>query len=87
MTPTLTIMSLHEGSRGSWHIKNMNLLIPRWRGQLGALDPFQRLGGKPRRIAAGIAVPTIGLEAALHLAGAHDEVVAAVDSYPLRLKG
>src|ERR1700682_1138102 len=38
-----------------------------------------------RRGAARIAVPAAGLEAALHLPGAHDHVVAALDRDALRL--
>ena len=57
------------------------------RGELGARHPFERLEGKAGRVAAGIAVPASGLEAALHLAGAHDHVVAALDGDALRLRG
>src|SRR6516165_11789006 len=49
------------------------------RGKLGAGDEFQRLESKARRIAAGIAVPAFGVEATLHLAGAHDDVIAALE--------
>src|SRR5262249_50124216 len=57
------------------------------RGELGAGDPFQRLERKAGRVAAGTAVPAAGLEAALHLAGANDDVVAALDAHPLRPRG
>src|SRR5664279_5007776 len=49
------------------------------RRQFGALDPFQRLEGEARRVAARIAVPAAGLDAAFHLAGAHDHVIAALE--------
>src|SRR5262249_15678032 len=57
------------------------------RRNLAASHPFERLEGRARRASAGIAVPAPGLEAALHLAGAHDHVVAALDGHALRLGG
>src|SRR3954469_4780540 len=47
------------------------------RGELGALDPGERLEGEARSVAAGIAVPAPGLELRLHLAGAHDDEITA----------
>src|SRR5262249_7146901 len=55
--------------------------------KLGACHPFERLEGKAWCVPARIAVPTPNLEAALHLAGAHDHVVAALDGHALRLGG
>src|SRR5262249_8047968 len=40
-----------------------------------------------RCVSAGITVPAPDLEAALHLASAHDHVVAALDGHALRLGG
>ncbi len=57
------------------------------RGKLGARHPFQRLEREARRIAAGIAVPASGLEAALHLPGAHDDIVSALHRHALGLGG
>src|SRR5262249_30677406 len=57
------------------------------RRKLGASHPFERLEGKARRVSAGITVPAPDLEAALHLAGAHHHVVAALDGHPLRFGG
>src|SRR5262249_60299337 len=57
------------------------------RGKLGARHPFERLEGEAGRVPARIAVPAAGLEAALHLAGAHDHVIAAVDGHLLSLGG
>ena len=50
--------------------------VARQRGELGALDPLQRLEREARRVAAGVAVPAAGGELGFHLAGAHDDVVA-----------
>src|ERR1051325_1265298 len=55
------------------------------RRKLGALDPLQGLEGEARRVAARIAVPAAELLAALHLAGAHDHVIAALELDLLRL--
>jgi len=57
------------------------------RRKLGASHPFERLEGKARCVSSGITVPAPDLEAALHLAGAHDHVVAALDGHALRLGG
>src|SRR5437870_5546545 len=54
------------------------------RREFGACHPFEGVEGKARCISARIAVPTPDLEATLHLAGAHDDVVAALDGHPLR---
>src|SRR5262249_56133110 len=55
--------------------------------KLGACHPFESLEGKAWCVPARIAVPTPNFEAALHLAGAHDHVVAALDGHALRLGG
>src|SRR3984957_1669269 len=57
------------------------------RRELGLGDELQRLESKARRVAAGIAVPATGLETALHLPGAHDDVVAALACGVLLLRG
>src|SRR5262249_48969110 len=49
--------------------------------------PFQRLEGEAGRVAARVAVPASGLEATLHLASAHDDIVAALDGHTLGLGG
>src|SRR3954462_4342560 len=49
------------------------------RGKLDLLDEIERLETKARRVATRIAVPASGLLAALHHAGAHDDVVAALE--------
>src|SRR6185437_3046419 len=49
------------------------------RRQLGVLDEIERLEGKTRRIAARIAVPRAELLAALHHAGADDDVVTTLE--------
>ena len=54
------------------------------RREFGACHPFEGVERKARCISARIAVPAPDLEAALHLAGAHDDVVAALDGHPLR---
>src|SRR3954465_1989220 len=50
--------------------------VARQRGELRALDPLERFEREAGRVAAGIAVPAAGGELGLHLAGAHDDVVA-----------
>src|SRR5664279_4649923 len=49
------------------------------RRQFGAIDPFQRFEREAGRVAARIAVPASSLDAAFHLAGAHDHVIAALE--------
>ena len=49
------------------------------RRQFRALDPFQRFEREAGRVAARIAVPASSLDAAFHLAGAHDHVIAALE--------
>src|SRR5262249_30020757 len=61
--------------------------VARQRCELGALDPVERLEREARRVAARIAVPAADLLAALHLSGAHDDVVAALDVDALLLRG
>src|SRR6516165_11081168 len=55
------------------------------RGDLFPLAPIAVLELDPRRIAAGVAAPYLLAQAALHLAGAHDDEVAAPDGDPLLL--
>src|SRR5580698_24361 len=57
------------------------------RGKLGFGDELERLKGKARCVAARITVPASGLETALHLAGAHDDVVAALERDLMLLRG
>src|SRR4029077_2073470 len=61
--------------------------VARQRRKLGFRHPFQRLEGEAGRVAAGVTVPAPDLEATLHLSGAHDHVVAALDRHALRLGG
>src|SRR4051794_28989880 len=56
------------------------------RRKLRARDPLQRLEGKARGVAAGISVPTARCEAALHLSGAHNNIVATLDRPSLHLR-
>src|SRR5207237_9798952 len=49
------------------------------RGELRARDEFQCFEGEARRVAAGIAIPAPGFEATLHLPGAHDDIIAALE--------
>src|SRR6266508_621984 len=53
--------------------------IARERGDLVAINPFQRLEGESRRVAARIAVPASSLELRLHLPGPHHDEIAALD--------
>src|SRR5262249_3049278 len=57
------------------------------RGDLGLVNPFQRLERKTGRVAAGIAVPASDPQAALHLPGPHDDEVAAPYGAALGLGG
>src|SRR5205807_7773597 len=52
--------------------------VARERGQLRALDPFQRLERKPRRVASGITIPASCFELGLHLSRANDDKIAAL---------
>src|SRR5215213_762653 len=53
------------------------------RRQLGALHPLQGFERKTGRITTRITVPAAELLAALHLAGANDDVIAALQLYLL----
>src|SRR4029077_6472111 len=55
-------------------------------GELGARHPFERLEGKTRGVAAGIAVPASGLEAALHPARPPNHIAAALEGDAVRLR-
>src|SRR6266540_1379629 len=52
--------------------------------KLGALDPFQRLEGEPRRVPSRIAVPAARFQLRFHLPGAHDDEIAALHLHVLR---
>src|SRR4029079_12475573 len=60
--------------------------VARERCELGPLDPLQGLEGEARRVAARIAVPAPELLAALHHAGADDDVVATLHRDALLLR-
>src|SRR5215813_2191708 len=57
------------------------------RRELDPLDPFQRLEREAGRISPGVAVPALRRDAALHLPGADDHVVAALHLHVLLLRG
>jgi hypothetical protein len=61
--------------------------VARERRELRARDPIERLESEAGGVAAGIAIPAAGLETALHLSGAHDHVVPALDGHALRPRG